>query len=66
MPKRKNVVYIKITKYLTDEAAELTAELKDSPKLLEKIIAEVKENVAESVGAYDEIDVKVSLLDGEE
>ena len=66
MDKHKNVVYIKITKYLTDEEAELTAELKDSPKLLEKRIAEVKENVAESAGAYDEIDVKVSLLDGEE
>ena len=66
MTKRKNVVYIKITKYLTDEEAELAAELKKSPKLLEKIIAEVKENVAESAGAYDEIDVKVSLLDGEE
>lgn len=65
MNKRKNVVYVKITKYITDEEAELSAELKESPKLLEKITAEIKDNIGESAGSYDEIDVKVSLLDGE-
>ena len=65
MNKRKNVVYVKITKYITDEEAALSAELKESPKLLEKITAEIKDNIGESAGSYDEIDVKVSLLDGE-